>query len=378
MYEYWKLNNIFEKSIDANKLKPEYIFYDGPPFMTGLPHYGHILAGLIKDTVLRFHHNNGMSVPRFAGADTHGLPIEYEIEKELGIKTTKQVEEYGIGNYNEACRNIVMKYSKEWENQMGRLGRWIDFKNDYKTMDKSFMNSVWWVFSSLYKKGRIYEGVKIMGYSTTCGTPLSNFEIQQNYQEIQDDSLFIKLQLQTTNVKFVDSWILVWTTTPWTLPSNYALCVNNSIDYVLVELEGFKYICGEKLIENIFQKKNPVILDKFKGSELLGLTYIPPFNYNNFVNKFTIIQGDFVTNSDGTGIVHIAPSHGSDDYQVCLDNKIITKESKLFITLDTNGFVNDLIPEVKGIFYKNVNDKSNLDLNTWVIIELKKKKNVFR
>jgi isoleucyl-tRNA synthetase len=200
-----------------------------------------------------------MNVPRFAGFDTHGLPIEYEIEKELGIKTTQQVEEFGIGNYNEACRGIVLRYADVWEEQMGRLGRWIDFKNQYKTMDLSFMNSVWWVFKNLYDKGRIYEGVKIMGYSTTCGTPLSNFEIQQNYQEVQDDSLFIKIPLkinsQSDNFasKFTGANILVWTTTPWTLPSNYALCVGKDIDYVLVELDDVKYVCGEKLIENIFK-----------------------------------------------------------------------------------------------------------------------------
>jgi len=728
IFEYWNSNNIMFKSLELNKSKPKFVFYDGPPFMTGLPHYGHILAGLIKDSILRYNQNknSGMFVPRFAGSDCiaegtlinlpnnkkipieklylkeyqsvltvniklriledgkktafiikgekkciqlefsdgsilictndhriltlkgwitankitpimkifavnnnekitklifvnlvkkkyvglknvyditvehthnfiannivvhncHGLPIEYEIEKELGIKTTQQVEEYGIKNYNESCKNIVMKYASEWENQMGRLGRWIDFKNDYKTMDKNFMNSVWWVFKTLYEKNRVYEGVKIMGYSTSCGTPLSNFEIQQNYQEIQDDSLFIKLPILITNsknIKFSDTYILVWTTTPWTLPSNYALCVNNNIDYVLIELEGNKYICGEKLISNVFAKKNPIILEKIKGTDLIGLEYIPPFQFNTFVNKYNIISGDFVTDTDGTGIVHCfdpetpvlmydytvkkikdikisdkvwgddnkprnviglipktngdmydieqnngvkysvnenhilvlkvsnvsptikkinnkycidiikrcdnincqnnckgfkkiffkkfntyeeaiqeknniqksnnptivknndifemtvleylnictkdcqqrlrgfksnystiknndntslikikksiknefmgitvdgngrfllddltvvhncAPSYGADDYQVCLDNNLITKESKLFQCLDTNGYVNKLIPELEGMFYKNFKDKSSQDLNTWVIIELKKK-----
>ena len=261
VYQFWTENNIFQQSIDINKDKPEYVFYDGPPFMTGLPHYGHILAGLIKDSVLRYHHTLGKNVPRYAAADCHGLPIEYEIEKELKIKTTQEILDYGIGNYNESCRNIVLKYSKEWEYQMGRLGRWIDFKNDYKTMDKSFMNSVWWVFSELYKKNRIYEGVKIMGYSTTCGTPLSNFEIQQNYQEVRDDSLFIKLKINECFKNYDNLNIMVWTTTPWTLPSNYCLCVGEQIDYVIVELENEKYILGEKLISCVFGKKNPVILE---------------------------------------------------------------------------------------------------------------------
>ena len=372
VYKYWVHNDIFQESINANKVKPEYVFYDGPPFMTGTPHYGHILAGMIKDSVLRHQHNLGHNVPRFAGIDTHGLPIEYEIEKELGIKTTQQVLEYGIGRYNDACKSIVMRCSNLWEEQMGRLGRWIDFKNQYKTMDLTFMNSVWWVFSELYKKNRVYEGVKIMGYSTTCGTPLSNFETKQNYQEVQDDSLFIKLLIKSD--EFVkDTSILVWTTTPWTLVSNYALCVNPTITYVEVELDSKKYICGEKLIENIFGKKIPNIIRKFKGTYLIGLEYISPFEFNTYVQTYKIIGGNFVSDSDGTGIVHIAPAYGLDDYKVCLENGLIQKDSKLFQPLNVNGYIDSSIQELEGMFYKNYKDKSSQDLNTWSIIELKKK-----
>lgn len=378
VYKYWIERDIFNKTIEQNKAKPEYVFYDGPPFMTGTPHYGHILAGLIKDTVLRYQHNSGQNVPRFAGIDTHGLPIEYEIEKELGIKTTQQVLDYGIGNYNDACESIVSRCSGIWEEQMGRLGRWIDFKNQYKTMDLSFMNSVWWVFSELYKKNRIYEGVKIMGYSTTCGTPLSNFETKQNYQEVNDDSLFIKLPIKLTKMKEVEEevkekYILVWTTTPWTLPSNYALCINPQIDYVEVELDSTIYICGEKLIGTIFGKKNPTIIRKFKGNELVGLEYEPPFRFNHFISNYKIIGANFVTDTDGTGIVHIAPSYGLDDYNVCLENNLIQKDSQLFQPLDANGYVSSDIKELEGMFYKNYKDKSTQDLNTWTIIELKKK-----
>lgn len=381
VYEYWVNNDIFQKSIELNKSKPEYVFYMGPPFINGELHMGHILTGMTKDSVLRYFHNKGHSIPRHNGFDTHGLPIEYAIEKELGIKTTQQVEEFGIGNYNEACRGIVLRCADKWEKQVGRLGKWFDFKNQYKTMDLSFMNSVWWVFKNLYDKGRVYEGVRIMGYSTSCATPLSNFEIQQNYQEVQDDSLFIKILLKINleseksekMKKLVGANILVWTTTPWTLPSNYALCVGKDIDYVLVELDGIKYICGEKLIGNIFGKKVPVILEKFKGLELEGLEYNPVFEFNNYVNDYKIILGNFVTDSDGTGIVHLAPSYGADDYQVCLDNGLITKESKLFQPLDSNGFVSNAIPDLKGMFYKNYKDKTSQDLNTWVVMELKKK-----
>jgi isoleucyl-tRNA synthetase len=377
VYKFWIKEDIFNKTIQSNKSKPEYVFYDGPPFMTGTPHYGHILAGLIKDSVLRYHHDKGYNVPRFAGSDTHGLPIEYEIEKELGIKTTQEVLDYGIENYNNACENIVMRCADVWEEQMGRLGRWIDFKNDYKTMDMSFMNSVWWVFSELYKKNRVYEGIKIMGYSTTCGTPLSNFEVKQNYQEIQDDSLFIKLKIiinESTNTNFTtDTYLLVWTTTPWTLPANYALCVNPIVDYVEVELDSIKYICGEKLITNIFGKKIPKIIRQFKGLDMIGLEYESIFTFNTMINKYNIIGGNFVTDSDGTGIVHIAPAYGLEDYNICLENNLIKKDSKIFQPLDTNGFVDSSIPELEGTFYKNYKDKSKQDFNTWVIIELKKK-----
>ena len=380
IYNRWVDLDIFNRTIEANKDKPTFVFYDGPPFATGLPHYGHILAGFIKDSILRFNHEQGWNVPRFAGFDQHGLPIEYEIEKELGIKTTQQVLDYGIDNYNRECKGIVLKYAHEWEETMGRLGRWIDFKNQYQTMSKEFMNSVWWVFAQLYKKNRVYEGVRIMPYSTACGTPLSNFETQQNYKEVQDDSLFIKLPINLPN--FQNTWIMIWTTTPWTLPSNYALCVGPDIIYDLVQIESESesdyYIVAHDLVSNVFKNSNTVWIKSFKGLELVGICYTPAFTLNNQMENipYKIVADPFVTSTDGTGIVHLAPGFGSDDYNVSLTNKIITKESKLFIHLDTNGYIkkelSDQIPELTGMFYKNFQDKSVLDFNTWVIIQLKK------
>ena len=372
IYQFWKDNDIFNKTIIQNKNYNQYVFFDGPPFATGLPHYGHILAGLIKDTITRYHHNLKYNVPRHAGFDSHGLPIEYEIEKEINIKTTEEILNYGIGNYNEKCKGIVMRYSKEWEETMGRLGRWIDFKNDYKTMTKEFMNSVWWVFKQLYNKNRVYEGIRIMPYSTTCGTPLSNFETQQNYQEVQDDSLFISLPL-IGKFKNLDVSIMVWTTTPWTLPANYLLCVNNNIDYSIVEFKDKYFIVGSNLIESVF--KNPVtIIDTIKGSELVGLLYQPIFDFV-LNHTFRIVADDYVSDKDGTGIVHISAPYGEDDYRVCLENNIITKETKLFQPLDVNGYVSNDIPELKGMFYKNhkLIENKQQDLNTWVIIKLKEK-----
>lgn len=380
--EFWKESNIFSKSIEQNKLKPTFNFYDGPPFMTGLPHYGHILAGLIKDSVLRFAHDSGHNVPRHAGADTHGLPIEFEIEKDLGIKTTEQVITYGLSNYNEACRSIVMRYATEWEDQMGKLGRWIDFKRDYKTMTKEFMNSTWWVFAQLYKKGRVYEGVRIMPYSTTCGTPLSNFETQQNYQEVQDDSLYLTLPLIN---QFEDKEVslMVWTTTPWTLPANCAICVNSTIEYVLVKNETKYYILANKLLSSVFKATSNIqIISTFTGDKLIGLKYQPAFMFNtmqpaNPDKMYTIMSDPYVSDESGTGLVHLAPSYGDDDYRVCIMNGLITKETKLFQPLDTNGFVSADIPTLKGMFYKNYKDKSSVDLNTHVVMELKKLGNYY-
>jgi isoleucyl-tRNA synthetase len=371
--EFWTTNDVFTKSVEQNKHKPTYNYYDGPPFATGLPHYGHILAGFIKDSITRFQHGLGHNVPRNAGWDAHGLPIEFEIEKDLGIKTTDEVLKYGIGNYNEACRGIVMRYAGQWEQIMGKLARWIDFKNDYKTMDLTFMNSTWWVFKQLFDKGRVYEGVKIMPYSTTCGTSLSNFETQQNYQEVQDDSLFIKLPL-VAKFRDVSASLMVWTTTPWTLPANYALCVNSDIEYSLVTHKSNYLILATGLIEKVF--KEPVsTLSSFKGSELVGLEYIPPFTFNTQMTDkaYKIYADNYVTETDGTGLVHLAPAYGLDDHRVCLSNGLITKESKLFQPLDTNGYVSGDIPELKGMFYKNYKDKSKQDLNTRVIIMLKEK-----
>jgi len=380
--KFWQENNIFSKSIEQNKDKPTFNFYDGPPFMTGLPHYGHILAGLIKDSVLRFAHDSGHNVPRHSGSDTHGLPIEFEIEKDLGIKTTEQVLTYGLSNYNEACRSIVMRYATEWEDQMGKLGRWIDFKNDYKTMTKEFMNSTWWVFKQLFDKGRVYEGVRIMPYSTTCGTPLSNFETQQNYQEVQDDSLYLTLQLVNQFDGFKVS-VMVWTTTPWTLPANCALCVNSAIEYVLVKNDTEYYILANKMLSSVFKATSNIqILSTFTGDKLIGLKYQPAFTYNtiqpaNPDKLYSIMADPYVSDDSGTGIVHLAPSYGDDDYRVCLQNGLITKETKLFQPLDTNGFVNSDIPNLKGMFYKNFKDKSSQDLNTYVVMELKKLGNYY-
>jgi isoleucyl-tRNA synthetase len=380
----WDVNGTFKKSIDQDN-PSKYIFYDGPPFATGLPHYGHILAGFIKDSVCRFQTMMGNSVPRRAGFDTHGLPIEYEIEKKYSIKTRAEVDEWGIGNYNNACREIVLTYASEWEKIMNRLGRWIDFKDDYKTMGFDFMNSVWWVFGRLAQKGLIYSSYKVMPYSVACKTPLSNFETQQNYQDIDDTTIYVKFKSHIDDL-LVN--ILVWTTTPWTLPSNLMIAINKDIKYNLVKSNEELYLIAESLTNKVFGllKKNFEIIKTYNGTELIGLQYAPPFNcypieqLKDSSKAFKIMHGDFVTSEDGTGFVHIAPSYGEDDYNVCVINNIIDKTDELFMSINDEGyFVNNLrsLEDLGGVFYKNLKGNDQLDVNTQIINKLKAKGELF-
>jgi len=382
--QYWNDNLIFVKSNDKKKDKPIFVFYDGPPFATGLPHYGHILAGFIKDTIGRFQTQNGFYVPRIAGWDCHGLPIEYEIEKEHQIRTRQQIEDWGIDNYNNACKNIVMKYSSEWKNIMNRLGRWVDFDNDYKTMDFDFMNSVWWVFSELHKKGLVYPSYKALPYSVACKTPLSNFETQENYKEVYDITIFVKFELE--NYKYNDNLVnlLVWTSTPWTLPSNLLIAINKNIEYVLAENNNEYYIIAHNLVEKLNEqnKKNKLkIIELILIDNLIGQKYKSLFNcypINQLYKPelaYTIIHGEFVTDSNGTGLVHIAPSYGDDDYQLCIKTQIILKTDRLFMSIDDDGYFKNLpnLPELNGIFYKN----KELDGNNMIIDRLKQTKRLF-
>jgi isoleucyl-tRNA synthetase len=355
----WNKYNIFQKS--NNKDNKPFVFYDGPPFATGLPHYGHVLAGFIKDTIGRWACINGFYVHRQAGWDTHGLPIEFEIEKKFGIKTKDQVKEFGIGNYNEACREIVMTYACEWKTIMNRLGRWVDFDNDYKTMDIDFMSKVWTVFSKIYDKGLIYEGVKIMPYSIACTTPLSNFEASSNYQNVSDRTVIVKFKIINE-----EEYILSWTTTPWTLPGHYCLCVNKNIVYNLIEYNGEKYYIAKSRIE-FFRLKMKTDMDKIKiikeinGSELVGLEYEPLYDFAN-LNSYKVVEDNFVTDDSGTGVVHIAPAYGEDDYRVSLENKLITKElNSLFVHINDSGlgvncgqFIGMTIKEITKLVLKEL------------------------
>jgi isoleucyl-tRNA synthetase len=362
----WDQRQTFEKSLEKGGAKP-YSFYDGPPFATGLPHYGHILAGVLKDIVPRYWTMKGHSVPRRFGWDCHGLPVEQEINKTLKIDSRKQVLELGVDKYNAACRGIVQRYSQEWKRTVRRVGRWVDMDHAYFTMDVSFMQSVWWVFQQLYQKGLIYEGYKVVPYSVGVSTPLSNFEAGLNYKDVQDPAVTVTFPvLGEANTAF-----LAWTTTPWTLPSNLALAVGKDIDYVRVRQKdsGKVLILAQALVGAVF--KNPEqdleVLGTCKGSELLGMRYEPLFQYftEKVKNGFRVIHSDHVTTESGTGIVHMAPAFGEEDYYACLKEGI-----PVVNPVDDDGMFTAEVPDYQGRRVKDA-DKD-------IIAELKRRGRLFK
>ncbi|XP_074008531.1 isoleucine--tRNA ligase, cytoplasmic isoform X2 [Numenius arquata] len=361
--DLWKNLSCFQECLKQSKNKPRFNFYDGPPFATGLPHYGHILAGTIKDIVTRFAHQSGFHVDRRFGWDCHGLPVEYEIDKTLGIKGPEDVAKMGIEEYNNQCRGIVMRYSKEWEFSVTRLGRWIDFENDYKTLYPEFMESVWWVFKQLYDKGLVYRGVKVMPFSTACNTPLSNFESHQNYKDVQDPSVIVSFPLdEDTSISLV-----AWTTTPWTLPSNLALCVNPELQYVKLRdnATGKIYILMESRLIALYKSDSEYeILDRFPGIALKGKKYKPLFEY--FIQckdkgAFAVVVDSYVKEEEGTGVVHQAPYFGADDYRVCMDFNIIQKDSVPVCPVDASGCFTAEVTDFAGQYVKDA-DKNIIKL----------------
>lgn len=313
--KFWQESGIFEKSLQQRKGNDEFVFYDGPPFATGLPHYGHLLAGTIKDVVPRYQTMRGKYVERRFGWDCHGLPVENEMEKQLKLTSKRDIEAYGIDKFNEACRSIVLRYTSEWEKIVNRMGRWVDFRNGYRTMDRNFMESIWWVFKQLWDKGLIYEGYKILPYCPRCATPLSNFEANQGYKDVVDPAITIRFKAKGEK----NTYFLAWTTTPWTLPSNLALTVGPDIDYVKVEDGEDFYILAAARV-NSYYKEEPKIVWQGKGNELVGKRYEPLFPYFENLAKqgaFQVLSAGFVSTEDGTGIVHTAPGFGEDDNAVC-------------------------------------------------------------
>lgn len=345
----WEQDDTFKKSLHLRKDGPPYVFFDGPPFATGLPHHGNLLASVIKDIVPRYWTMKGRYVERRFGWDCHGLPIEHEIDKKLGMPAHEAVAKLGIAGYNEECRGIVERYVREWRSTITRLGRWVDFDDDYKTMDADFMESVWWVVKSLWDRGLIYQGQKVMPVSTALATPLSNFEASSNYQDVQDPSITVLFKLVDE-----DAFVSAWTTTPWTLPSNLALCVGPEIDYVRARSSASNksfYIAEARLAA--YGKKHDLKVEKrVSARDLEGRTYEPLFPYFAHLKEkgaFRIVSDDYVNTEDGTGIVHQAPAFGEDDFRIAQEYGI----GEFICPVGMNGVFEREVTDFAGQFVKD-------------------------
>lgn len=361
--KFWEDNKIFEKSLEQTKNGPQYSFYDGPPFATGTPHYGHMVASLMKDVVPRFWTMRGYYVERRWGWDCHGLPIENMVEKELGFKSKKDIEEYGIDKFNEYCRSKVLMYVEEWKKTIKRFGRWVDMENAYKTMDLNYMESIWWVFKELYNRDLVYEGYRSMHVCPRCETTLSQQEVSEGYKIIKDLSVIAKFEL----IDEPGTYVLAWTTTPWTLPGNVALAVGEDMKYIEVKTDDGNFILAKDIWEKVLTGRQFEIVKEFPGQELVGKKYKPLFPYYeseavrnklpNSENLYTIVSADFVTTTDGTGVVHIAPAYGEEDMQLGKEKNLSFVQN---VTLSGN-FKEEVI-DFKGLNVKPAGDTQKTDL----------------
>ncbi|MDD2274233.1 MAG: isoleucine--tRNA ligase [Candidatus Pacebacteria bacterium] len=354
--EFWKEKDIFHKSIKNRSNSSYFSFYDGPPFATGKPHYGHILATTIKDTVLRYWTMKGYQVPRRVGWDCHGLPVENLIEKELEIKNKKQIEEIGVEKFNEHCRSSVFNCVNDFQKTLERVGRWADYDEAYSTMDNNYIESVWWVLKQLWEKGLVEKNYRVSPYCPRCGTTLSNFEVNQGYKETKNRSVYVKFKVEE------NTFLLVWTTTPWTLPGNVALAVNEDLEYSYIQVENEEiYILATERLSIINGEYK--ILKKVRGKDLIGIEYEPLFNYlPETKNAFKVLPGEFVSNEDGSGIVHINPMYGEDDFNIGKKYDL-----PFFHTVDNSGRFKDEVSDFKGEFVKDADIK---------IIEKLKERNI--
>jgi isoleucyl-tRNA synthetase len=364
--DYWDNDDTFRASIARRDGAEEYVFYDGPPFANGLPHYGHLLTGYVKDIVPRYRTMRGYKVERRFGWDTHGLPAELEVQRQLGISDKAQIEQMGIEKFNDACRASVLKYTNEWRAYVTRQARWVDFDNDYKTLDPGFMESVIWAFKQLWDKGLAYEGIRVLPYCWNDETPLSSHELRMDddvYQSRQDPAITVGLRVDGGALD--GAYLLVWTTTPWTLPSNQAVAVNPDVEYVAVPgLDGRRYVLAKARLAAYARElgEEPELLGEYSGRDLLGMRYLPPFPFfmhgEKARNAFQVLPADFVSTDDGTGIVHMSPAYGEDDKA----------------TTDTVGIVAVTPVDSKGRFDETVPDYAGqhvFDANPQIIRDLK-------
>ena len=339
----WEEQKTFEKSIEIRRTAEEFVFYDGPPFANGLPHFGHIMVSYVKDTIARFQTMNGKRVERRLGWDCHGLPAEMAAEKELGVSGHKAIEAFGMQKFNEYCRQNVLKYSTIWTDLFRRIGRWVDFSHDYKTMDLPFMESIIHNFKSLYEKGLVYEDYRVQPYSWSAQTPVSNFEVNLGYRDKTDTAITVLFKLEN------GLNLLVWTTTPWTLPSNLMIAVGSDIEYTIMQEGTEKYVLATALLGRYKQQlQHAEAVGTMKGSELVGLSYTPMFPYFKDLKTkgcFKVLAGSFVSTEDGTGIVHIAPGFGQDDFEVC---RALDKDFPVVCPVDEAGCFTAEVPDYQG------------------------------
>ena len=365
--DYWAADDTFRASVSQRDGAPEYVFYDGPPFANGLPHYGHLLTGYVKDIVPRYRTMRGYKVERRFGWDTHGLPAELEVQNQLGITDKAQIDEMGIEKFNEACRASVLKYTNEWRAYVTRQARWVDFDNDYKTLDLPFMESVIWAFKQLWDKGLAYQGVRVLPYCWNDETPLSSHELRMDddvYQSRQDPAITVGFRIapdgDLPDAALDGAHLLIWTTTPWTLPSNQAVAVNPDVSYVVVPHGHHRVVLAETRLAAYARElgDEPEVLATVRGDELLGLRYLPPFPYfADSVNSFQVLRGDFVTTDDGTGIVHMAPAYGEDD-KATTDTVGIVPVTPV----DSKGRFDATVPDYRGLHVFEANPQIIRDL----------------
>ena len=379
--KYWKENDTFRKSVSQREGREEFVFYDGPPFATGLPHFGHFIPSTIKDIIPRYQTMRGKHVPRRFGWDCHGLPVENLIEKELGINSKHEIEAYGVAAFNEKCKDSVLKYTAEWRKTITRMGRWVDFDDDYKTMSPDYMESIWWVAKSLWDKGLVYEGKYILPYCPRCSTVLSTHELSQGYKERQDPAITIRFKAKSSPEKFTDEdmdagrvYFLAWTTTPWTLPSNLGLTMGPEIEYVKVRdvRSGDFYVLASSRLSAYYKDESEYeIIYAKKGSEFCGAKYEPIFPYFASLEKckdgsdgaFRIFNADYVSTEDGTGIVHTAPAFGEDDSNVFKKANEGKSEDGMipFVEpIDAECKFTEEVPDFAGRFVKDC-DKDIMD-----------------
>ncbi|MGB8258613.1 MAG: isoleucine--tRNA ligase, partial [Pseudonocardiaceae bacterium] len=350
---YWQDDQTFVASVAARSAGDdganEFVFYDGPPFANGLPHYGHLLTGYVKDVVPRYQTMRGARVERRFGWDCHGLPAEVEAERQLGIKHKSEIEQMGVAEFNAACRRSVLRYTREWREYVTRQARWVDFDNDYKTLDLTYMESVLWAFKTLWDKGLIYQGFRVLWYCWRCETPLSNTETKMDdvYRSRQDPAVTVGLRLAAADTALDGVLALVWTTTPWTLPSNLAVAVHPNLTYVTVEAAGGRYLIAEDRLPSYARElgDQPPVLGRYLGSELLDLRYVPPFDFfAGRAGAHRVLPADFVTTDEGTGLVHLAPAFGEEDMAVTDAAGI-----EVVIPVDSAGQFTTEIPPYAGM-----------------------------